>query len=124
MNLRSCRAPAVLLVLAVASLPSGCALVSEHNPPDGAWFDVVGHPTGGVPATLGYYAGVTAWTPFGFVLGGLLPSPLGELVSNGPGEVLGVAAGGVLGAPFHLAAWPFSGGGEEPEAPGALDPPR
>ena len=111
MNLRSGRALALVLVVAVSS--PGCALVSEHTPPDGAWFDVVGHPTGGVPATLGYYAGVTVWTPFGFVLGGLLPGPVDGVVRDGPGEVLGVSLGAALGAPFHLAAWPFTRGGEE-----------
>ncbi len=115
MNLR--RRLAAACLLSVSSLsPAGCSTISEFTPPDWAWFDVVGHPTGGIPATLGYYAGVAAWTPAGFVLGGLLPYPADEAVGKVPGEVLGTGVGVVLGAPFHLLALPFEGGGEE-EAP-------
>jgi hypothetical protein len=109
------------VLLAVLLLP-GCAAISEHTPPDWGTFDVVGHPTGAIPATLGYYGGVAVWTPAGIVLGGLFPYPVDEAVAKGPGEVIGTVVGFVLGAPFHILALPFEGGGPEPEEPPPVPP--
>jgi hypothetical protein len=112
--------PLPALVLALAA--GGCAS-APPPPPDGAWFDVVLHPAGGIPANLGYYGGVAAWSPVGFVLGGLLPEPANGIVVREPGRVLGTGLGVVVGAPFHLVALPFgpSGPTEEPE-PVAREP--
>lgn len=114
------RALAAALLCAAALAATGCSALGRYTPPDWAWFDVVGHPTGAVPATLGYYGGVLAWSPAEFVLVGLLPWPADEVVGRGPGAVLGTGAGLVLGAPFHLLALPFSGGGDvDPGGAGA-----
>ena len=110
------RGLALTLALSIPLL-GGCAAISEHTPPEGAYFDVVGHPTGAVPATLGYYGGVALWTPVGLVLGGLLPYPVDEGVYNGPAEVLGTGIGLIIGAPFHLVSLPFRSGPKEEEKP-------
>lgn len=107
------------LLAAAASAVGGCGLVSSYAPPDWGWFDVVGHPTGGIPATLGYYGGVTLWSPFGYVLAGILPEPVDEPIGREPGHVLGSAVGLAVGAPFHLIALPFEGGGTPPDAAAA-----
>lgn len=111
------------LLLPLASPLGGCALVSNQAPPEVAYFDVVVHPGGGIPASVGYYAGAFVWSPVGLVLGGLLPYPADEAVAKYPGHWLGTGVGGVLGAPFHVLALPFgpSGPPEDP-APGATKP--
>ncbi len=101
---------ALLLPFLVPGL-GGCASVGASAPPDWAYFDVVVHPGGGIPATLGFYGGAAAWSPVGFVLGSLLPYPADEWVARVPGEVLGTGIGLVLGAPFHLVALPFGSSG-------------
>ena len=103
---------AVLAALLAAS--AGCGLVSAYAPPDWGYFDVVGHATGGIPATLGYYGGVAAWAPAGYIFGGILPEPVDGPVARTPGEILGTVLGLVLGAPLHLVALPFGGHGTAP----------
>ncbi len=99
---------AAVLVLALLALPlGGCSAFEAFTPPDWSYFDVVQHPVGGVPATGGYYLGVAAWSPVGFLLGALLPEPLDSTIGWGPGEAMGTGLGLVLGAPFHLCAFPF-----------------
>ena len=98
---------AVLAALLAAS--AGCGLVSAYAPPDWGYFDVVGHATGGIPATLGYYGGVAVWSPAGYLLSGILPEPGDGPVGREPGHLLGTAVGLVVGAPFHLVALPFGG---------------
>lgn len=111
------KALALALLLALAAPGgAGCASITASTPPDWAYFDVVVHPGGGIPSTLGYYAGTAIWSPFGFVLGGLLPYPADEAVARKPGEGLGTVIGLVLGAPFHLLALPFGASGP-PEDP-------
>jgi len=100
----------VLAVLLVV-LP-GCSAISAFTPPDWGYFDVVQHPTGGIPATLGYYGGVGVWSPVGILLGAVLPFPADEAVWV-PGEGLGTVVGLALGAPFHLVALPFGGGDDD-----------
>ena len=82
------------------------------------------HPTGGIPAALGFYGGVAIWSPAGVILDGLLPYPVDRPVAWGPGEAIGTGIGLVLGAPFHLVALPFSlfSGGEGEEPPPAEPP--
>ncbi len=112
---------ALLLLLLVPGL-GGCASVNASSPPDWAYFDVVVHPGGGIPATLGFYGGAAVWSPVGWVLGCFLPYPADEWVERRPGEALGTAVGLVLGAPFHLIALPFGSSGppaekDSPERP-------
>ncbi len=108
-----------VLLAAVSAAAAGCGLVSASAPPDWGYFDVVGHPTGGIPATLGFYGGAAVWAPAGYVLSGILPEPVDEPVGRVPGEILGTTAGLAVGAPFHLLALPFGGGGTPPDAPPA-----
>ena len=127
------RAIGLLLLLPFLAVAlGGCAAVSSFTPPDWDYFDVVLYPAGGVPASLGYYLGVAVWSPVGFILSGLLPYPVDEVVAWSPGEGIGIAIGTVLGAPFHLLALPFrwikGEGPEEPPPPPATpvvheDPP-
>lgn len=98
------------VLVAAAGSGSGCAAVGAADawvPPDWGYFDVTDHPTGGIPATVGYVVGVTAWAPVGFIVGGLLPAPADAVVGWTPGEVLGTGVGLAVGAPFHLVALPF-----------------
>lgn len=108
------KAPAVLLAAALALPGAGCA---STQPPDWAWFDVVLHPGGGIPASLGYHLGASLWTPIGLVTGGLLPEPADEAVATEPGHWIGTGLGLVLGAPFHVIALPFGTAGPPPDAP-------
>jgi hypothetical protein len=111
------------LLLPFLLLPlTGCALVSRQAPPECMWFDVVVHPGGGIPASLGYYLGAFVWAPVGVVAGGLLPAPADEAVALYPGHWLGTAVGGVLGAPFHLIALPFGSSGPPEDPPVAPKP--
>jgi hypothetical protein len=112
---RKALALALLLALAAPGA-AGCATATASTPPDWAYFDVVVHPGGGIPSTLGYYAGTAIWSPFGWVLGGLLPYPADEAVARKPGEGLGTVLGLVLGAPFHLIALPFGAAGPPEDA--------
>ena len=106
------------LLLPFLLLPlGGCALVSRQAPPECMWFDVVVHPGGGIPASLGYYLGAFVWAPVGVVAGGILPAPADEAVALYPGHWLGMAVGGVLGAPFHLIALPFGPSGPPEDPP-------
>jgi len=112
------------LLAALAPALGGCAAVTRQAPPECAYFDVVVHPGGGIPATLGYYTGAIVWAPVGFIVGGLLPEPAGEAVEMYPGHWLGTAVGGVLGAPFHLIALPFGPSGPPEDPPEAPPPDR
>ena len=105
-----------LAAAALAAASAGCAVTT---PPEWAWFDVVLHPGGGIPASLGYHAGASIWAPVGILAGGLLPAPADEAVATKPGHWLGTGVGVVLGAPFHLIALPFgtSGPPEDPLPP-------
>jgi hypothetical protein len=105
---------ALLLGAALALPAGGCAATA---PPDWAWFDVVLHPGGGIPASLGYHAGASIWTPVGLLTGGLLPPPADEFVATGPGHWIGTGVGLVVGAPFHLVALPFGTAGPPPDPP-------
>ncbi len=122
--MKGSRKPAAVALLALGFLAGpGCAVVSGHSAPDGAWFDVTGHPTGGIPASLGYYGGVALLVPVEWLLGGVLPPPVDGPVSRAPGDVVGTGLGLVLGAPFHLLALPFGGGGGKEEEEGEPRPP-
>ena len=114
---------ALLLLVLLAIPPSalgGCSLVANQAPPEWGYFDVVTRPGGGIPASLGYYAGAFAWSPVGLVLGGLLPYPADEAVALYPGHWLGTGVGLAFGAPFHLIALPFGASGPaEEKGPGS-----
>lgn len=115
------RRPAALLLAAALLLPgAGCATT---QPPDWAWFDVVLHPGGGIPASLGYHAGASLWAPVGLVVGGLLPEPADQAVATGPGHWIGTGLGFVVGAPFHLIALPFGTAGPPPDSAAPPPPP-
>ena len=101
--------------LLLAPVLGGCASVTRQAPPECAYFDVVVHPGGGIPATVGYYTGAIVWAPVGFIVGGLLPDPVGGAVEMYPGHWLGTAVGGVLGLPYHLIALPFGPSGPPEE---------
>jgi hypothetical protein len=104
------------LLLPFLLLPlCGCSLVSSQAPPEWGYFDVVTRPGGGIPASLGYYAGVAVWSPVGILLGGLLPAPADEAVAKAPGHWIGTGVGLVLGAPFHIVALPFGAAGPAEE---------
>jgi len=113
------RSAAALLAAALASPAAGCATTS---PPDWAWFDVVLRPGGGIPASLGYHAGASCWTPVGLLVGGLLPAPADEAVATLPGHWIGTGIGLAVGAPFHLVALPFGESGPPPDPPPPAPP--
>jgi len=106
------RLRAMALVAALVLPGAGCASTA---PPDWAWFDVVLHPGGGIPASLGYHLGASIWTPVGLVAGGLLPAPADETVATVPGHWIGTGLGVVVGAPCHLVALPFGTRGPPPD---------
>ena len=109
----------LLLAAALAAAAPGCAVTT---PPDWAWFDVVLHPGGGIPSSLGYHGAASLWAPVGIVAGGLLPAPADEAVATKPGHWLGTGVGVVLGAPFHLIALPFGSSGPPAEPPPPVKP--